>query len=262
MLKLEGVSYRHAGATADSLYDVSLELPAGRITGLVGASEAGKSTLCLVAAGLAPRVIGGFLRGRISLDGTDLPAVPGSHAPVVIGLQDPSGQLSMVCDTVFEEVAFGPSNLGVHRDELLERVARALDRTGIADLASRDPRHLSGGQQQLVVMAGLLAMQPAYLILDEPLAHLDARSSQRVLGVLEAAAADGTAVLIAEHDTAALDRIAQTVAVIDHGHIVRQGPPAEVLRDAAVIALGIAEPASYRLERLVAVSGRQERADR
>ena len=138
------MSYRHAGATADSLREVSLELPAGSITGLVGASEAGKSTLCLVAAGLAPRVIKGTLRGRITLDGADLAgaaAEPPPRAGVVLGLQHPAGQLSLVADSVFEEVAFGPSNLGVDRGELLDRVAGALDQVGIAELAA--PRSAS-----------------------------------------------------------------------------------------------------------------------
>lgn len=254
MLTFDGVTYRHAGATRDSLSDVSFELRPGHITGLVGASEAGKSTLCLVAAGLAPRVIGGRLRGRVRLDDADITTWPMYRVAehLVIGMQNPAGQLSMVADTVFEEVAFGPANMGIALGELLDRVSRAIDRVGIAELSDTDPRDLSGGQQQLVVLAGLLAMESRYLILDEPLAHLDGANTERVLEVLRGLAADGIAVLMAEQKTASLGSICDSVAVIDSGRLVMHGGTDEVLADPLIVALGIEEPAGYRLARLLA----------
>jgi energy-coupling factor transporter ATP-binding protein EcfA2 len=192
----------------------------------------------------------------VTVDGVDLATLPTHRTAerVVLGVQDPAGQLSMVADSVYEEVAFGPANLAVPHGELIERVEGALERVGIADLARRDPRRLSGGQQQLVVIAGLLAMASDYLILDEPLAHLDALSTGRILDALDNVAANGTAVLIAEHRTAALLRIAASMAVIEAGRIVREGPTNEVLGDRAVIDLGIEEPAALRLERLIAAA--------
>lgn len=257
MLTLDGVSFRHAGATRDSLHAVSLELADGTITGLAGPAEAGKSTLCLVASGLAPRVVGGSLVGDVRIDGVDIAGWPMHRVAesVVTGLQDPGGQLSLVADTVLEEVAFGPANLHLPRDEVMARSREALETVGIRDLAERDPRRLSGGQQQLVVMAGLLAMQPRILVLDEPVSHLDARSSRSVLEAMARIAAAGTAVLMAEQRIDALAEVCGTLAVIAAGNIVQHGPLTEVLDDPAVSALGI-ETSDSRIRRRLAQATR------
>ena len=257
MLTLRGVSYRYPGVPRDCLHGIDLDLAEGTVTGLVGAAESGKTTLCLVTGGLAPRVIGGRLVGDMSLDGADVSSWPmyrlAEH--VVTGLQDPGGQLSLIADTVFEEVAFGPANLGLPRAEIFERCHEALARVGIEDLRDRDPATLSGGQQQLVVMAGLLAMTPRYLVLDEPVAHLDARGAQRVLEAITAIAAAGTAVLMAEQRTDALLDVCDSVAVLAGGNLVLQGPPGEVLADPTVAAFGIEEPYQHRLRRRLLAAG-------
>lgn len=252
MLRLESVSYRYAGATRPSLFDVSLDLADGEVVGLVGASEAGKTTLCLVASGLAPRSVGGTLRGRLLLDGTDVAGEP-MHvlaARVSIGFQNPATQLSGVAATVFEEVAFGPMNLGLPRDELLDRTWSALAALRIEALVERDPARLSGGQQQLVAMAGLLAMKPRHLVLDEPTAQLDPAGTLLVRDALARLAAAGTSILLAEHKTDLLAGIATRVLAIEHGRLAMDGPAAEVLADPHLRQLGIAEPARTRLLRL------------
>ncbi len=257
MLRLHGVTYRYAGAKGDSLHGVDLELAAGSVTGLAGPAEAGKSTLCLVAGGLAPRVVGGRLAGHVTLDGHDVSSWPMHRLAehVVTGLQDPAGQLSLVADSVFDEVAFGPANLGLARDDVMARVEAALVRVGIEDLRRRSPERLSGGQQQLVVIAGLLAMEPRVLILDEPVAHLDAAASGLVLDAIGAISAGGTAVLVAEQRTDALVSVSDVVAVIVHGNIVARGAAREVLRDPALVAHGIEELAQERLERQLREAG-------
>jgi energy-coupling factor transporter ATP-binding protein EcfA2 len=257
VLKLEGVSYRYPGAKGDSLHGIDLELAAGRITGLAGPAEAGKSTLCLVAGGLAPRVVGGRLVGHITLDGRDVTSWPMHRLAeqVVTGLQDPAGQLSLIADSVFEEVAFGPANLGLERSEVMLRVESALSRVGIEELRDRRPEWLSGGQQQLVVLAGLLAMEPRVLILDEPVAHLDAAAGARVLDAIGAVSASGSAVLLAEQRTDALASVCDSVAIIAHGNIVARGAATEVLRDRALAAMGLEELAQARLARLLLESG-------
>ncbi|HSM37714.1 MAG TPA: ABC transporter ATP-binding protein [Candidatus Limnocylindrales bacterium] len=264
MLRLESVSYRYAGAARPSLHDVTLELGDGEVVGLVGASEAGKTTLCLVAAGLAPRVVGGTLRGRLLLNGNDLADEP-MHAlvgRVSIGFQNPTTQLSGVATTVFEEVAFGPMNLGVPRDELLDRTWSALATLRIEALAKRNPARLSGGQQQLVAMAGLLAMRPRHLILDEPTAQLDPAGTQLVRDAIALLAAGGASILVAEHKTDLLARVAARVVAIDAGRIVLDGSAGEVLADPQLRQLGVAEPAATRLLRLAGEGGLGDAAQR
>ena len=174
---------------------------------------------------------------------------------MVTGLQDPAGQLSLIADSVLDEVAFGPANLGLPLDEIMARSEAALQTVGIEDLRARHPSRLSGGQQQLVVIAGLLALRPRYLVLDEPIAHLDAVSARLVLDTLRAAADAGAAVLVSEQRTAALARICDSVAVIAAGNIVARGAPLDVLSDPAVVAFGVEEPPASRLGRLLAEAG-------
>jgi energy-coupling factor transporter ATP-binding protein EcfA2 len=257
VLNLRGVSYRYPGSKVEALHGIDLDLAEGTVTGLVGPAEAGKSTLCLVAGGLAPRVVGGTVFGQVGIDLASIADWPMHRLAeeVVTGVQDPSGQLTLIADTVAEEVAFGPANLGRSRADIDARVADALRLTGIEELAERDPARLSGGQQQLVVIAGLLAMRPRHLVLDEPLAHLDAASARLVIGALRAAADAGTAVLVAEQRTAELARVADTVVVMGAGNIIGRGTPAEVLSDPGNRALGVAEPPEVALRRKLVEAG-------
>ncbi len=256
MLSLRGVSYRYPGAGHETLHAVDLDLRPGTVTGLAGAAEAGKSTLCLVAGGLAPRVVGGKVNGDITIDGEAVGGWPMHQLTelVVTGLQDPGGQLSLIAETVLDEVAFGPANQGLPRDEVVGRSEEALRTVGIEGLREHDPAQLSGGEQQLVVVAGLLAMRPRYLVLDEPIAHLDAAGARLVLDAVRAAAAAGAAVLMAEQRALAW-AACDSVAVLGHGNIVATGTPEEVLSRPGLTALGIEEPAAPRLRRHLIEAG-------
>lgn len=251
MLTLESVTYRYAGAPRPSLHDVSLELHSGEVLGLIGASEAGKTTLCLVASGLAPRTVGGTLTGRVLVDGEDTAPLAMHELAGRIGIAfaSPATQLSGVAATVYEEVAFGPMNLGVPRSELIARTEEALTALRIESLADRDPALLSGGQQQLVAIAGLLALRPAHLVLDEPTAQLDPAGTAMVAAALAGLAAGGASILVAEQKTDLLLGICSRVLVIDSGRAVLDGPAAEILTGPQLADLGVAPPAAIRLRR-------------
>lgn len=256
-LLLEAIGYRYAGATRPSLLEIDLALPDGVVVGLAGASESGKTTLCLVASGLAPRTVGGQIRGRVSLDGEEVDSWPMHRLSgrIGIGFQNPSTQLSQVASTVFEEVAFGPMNLAVPRDEVLARTWSALEQLGIEDLAERDPQRLSGGQQQLVAIAGLLAMRPQHLVLDEPTAQLDPAGTRLVGDAVARLARDGASILVAEQKTDLLLEVTSEVVVLAEGRIVMRGPTAEVLADPRLPELGVPEPSAVRLRRAAASAG-------
>lgn len=256
-LRLSGVGYRYAGAEAPSLLDIDLELADGTVVGLAGPSEAGKTTLCLVVSGIAPRTVGGRIRGTITLDGEDVDDWPMHRLStrIAIGFQNPTTQLSQVSGTVFEEVAFGPMNLGLPRDEVIARVWDALERMRIEGLADRDPNRLSGGQQQLVAMAGLLAMRPEHLVLDEPTAQLDPAGTQLVADAIARLAADGASILVAEQKTDLLASVAQQVVVLDGGRVALSGPAADVLADPRLAELGVGPPSPIRLRRAAEAAG-------
>jgi energy-coupling factor transport system ATP-binding protein len=258
MLTLAGIGYRYAGYAKPVLQDIDLTLADGEIVGVVGANEAGKSTLCLVASGLAPGSIGGALTGGgLSIDGEPMAGKPLHEfsTRVGIGFQNPATQLSGVTGSVFEEVALGPMNLGLHRRDTVERVKSALATLGIEDLAEREPRRLSGGQGQLVVIASLLAMRPAHLVLDEPTAQLDPEGTRLVGEALRGLAATGTALLIAEHKTDLLDELCPRVIVLDSGRIVADGPTARVLEDPGLVDRGVDPPSRVRLAHAVRTVG-------
>ena len=258
MLRLTNASYRYAGAARLSLAAVDLDVGDGEIVGVVGASESGKTTLCLVASGLAPRSIGGTLTGALSVDGVVLsPERPMHEIAALVGMsfQNPATQLSQVSETVYEEVAFGALNLGLERAEVIARTSAALETLRIEHLAQRDPRQLSGGQQQLVAVAGLLAMRPRHLVLDEPTAQLDPEGTHLVGEALSRLAESGTGLLITEHDTDLLARVCSRVAVLGGGAIVFAGEPRAVFADRRLAGLGVDPPAAVTLSRALNAAG-------
>ena len=258
MLRLAAVSYRYPGYATPVLHDVTLELAPGHIVGVVGANDAGKSTLCLVASGLAPGSIGGELTsGTVDIDGSPTTGRPLHElaTQVGIGFQNPATQLSGVSGSVFEEVALGPMDLGLPARETVARTKAALATLGIEELAERAPRRLSGGQGQLVVLAALLAMRPPYLVLDEPTAQLDPEGTLLVGEALRRLAGTGTGLLIAEHKTDLLADICDRLVVIDGGRLVAEGPAEEILADPALEGYGVEPPTAVRLERALVERG-------
>ncbi|HEX5397405.1 MAG TPA: ABC transporter ATP-binding protein [Candidatus Limnocylindria bacterium] len=259
-LSLQDVGYRYAGASQFALQDVSLTLEPGQVLGIVGANGAGKSTLCLVAAGLAPATIGGALQGNVTIDGlTTAGARPDQLAQRCgILFQNPSTQISGTCATVWEEVAFGPRNLGLPIDDVVARVTAALAALAIAPIADRDPERLSGGQAQLVALAGVLALRPAYLVLDEPTSQLDPQGTHLVANAIgDLIEQTGAGVLVAEHKTDLLQRISRSVAVLVEGSIMAHGDAGTLLDDPRLEDWGIEPPSSVRIARAAQRAGVQ-----
>ena len=257
MLTLEGLSYRHAGASRPALRAIDLVLRDGEVLGVAGANEAGKTTLCFVLSGLAPRSIGGTLGGRLLVDGVDASTLKMHEMTeqVGIGFDNPSTQITGVARTVYEEIAFGPSNLGLAHDEVLRRTETSLDALGINHLAEREPGRLSGGQQQLVAVASILAMRPRHIVLDEPTAQLDPAGTELVGDAIARLAAQGVSILVVEHKTDLLARVANRIVVMEAGAIALEGPTAEILADPRLPELGVAEPSLVRLRRAFTTAG-------
>lgn len=257
-LRLAAATYRYAGARHDALDGVDLELTAGTVIGVVGPNEGGKSTLCLVASGLAPVVVAGRLGGSVTIDGRETIEMRPHDLAQRCGIlfQNPQSQLSGTSSTVFEELAFGPRNLGLPLPSVVERVQASLASLRIAALADRDPTRLSGGQAQLVALAAILALRPDYLILDEPTSQLDPQGTRLVGDALRRLAGENrTAILVVEHKTALLDRLADRTLLIDEGRIVREGPTAEVLGDPALADHGVEPPPRVRIRAALAAAG-------
>jgi energy-coupling factor transporter ATP-binding protein EcfA2 len=262
-LSMANVTYRYAGAVSEALRGVNLSIDPGRVVGLVGPNGAGKSTLCLCAVGLAPGVVGGALTGNVKIDGLDTTRTAAhelaQHAGILF--QEAVTQIASGAPSVWEEVAFGPRNLSLPLDEVVERTWTAIDSLGLRDIVDRDPNRLSGGQAQLVALAAVLALGPKYLVLDEPTSQLDPLGTRLVGETLARAAREtGIGVLIAEHKTDLLARMSDEVAVISAGAIVARGTATDVLRDPGLRDWGVAPPADVALRQAVVSAGQTWRS--
>ncbi len=218
VLALDRVTFRYPASTVRALVNCSLEVDAGEIVAVIGATGAGASTLLLVAADLAPRVVGGELTGQVRCDGR-----------AALLLPTPWTQVSGMASTVWDEVAFGPANLGWPRERIATSVERALKRVDSGALRDRDPATLSGGELQCVILAGVLAMDPAVLLLDEPTTELDPVGAERVWQVLRDLAHEGAGVVVATSDLDALPGCADRVVWLSQGRVHRCGLAAELL---------------------------------
>lgn len=264
-LVFDGVAYRYAGAATKSLERVDLTLEPGRVVGVVGSNGAGKSTLCLCAVGLAPNSIGGTLEGRVTIDGLETSGMPtyklAQHAGILF--QEAETQITSGAPTVWEEIAFGPRNLSLSQQEVIDRTWGAIDALRLNEIIEREPSRLSGGQAQLVALASVLALGPRYLVLDEPTSQLDPLGTRLVGEMLaEAARATGVGVLIAEHKTDLLARLCDEIVVISSGSVVAHGPTHEILGNPGLREWGVNAPADAALREAVAEAGLEWQAER
>lgn len=202
-----------------ALKDVSLEARAGEHLAIMGPAASGKSTLAKVMNGLLLPDGGDCLVDGISTRDDRM------HAHRLVGLvfQEPEDQA--VARRVEDDIAFGPRNLGV--DDAGERVAEALRLTGIEGLAGRNIHSLSGGQKQLVAIAGVLALRPAYLAMDEPTSLLDSAGTKMIMDTIATLKKEGRGIVVITQDPA-VAAVADRIVVMSAGCIVTQGPPREV----------------------------------
>jgi energy-coupling factor transport system ATP-binding protein len=202
----------------------------------VGRAGAGKSTLCALCAGFIPNFYNGSFSGSALIDGQNV--VERAVADLVrhVGLvgSNPFSQISGARFTVYEEIGFGLENLGLLRDEIVERIEWAIDAMQLGELRDRSPYALSGGQQQRLVLAATLAMRPPVLVLDEPTAQLDQPSIESLADLLRGLARGGTTIFFAEHRLEWAAELAERVLVLDEGQLIADGPPAEVLTNPAL----------------------------
>jgi energy-coupling factor transport system ATP-binding protein len=254
LLVIDGVSVRYAGRREPAISAVHIAVQAGERVGVTGRTGAGKSTLALAGGGFIPRVVRAKLSGTVHIDGIDA-ATPEPAAMVGrVGLifATPANQLSASKQTVREELAFGLENLGVDRAEMDARIDSVLDRLGISQLADREPFALSGGEQQRVAIASIVAMGTKVLVLDEPTAQLDPAGTADVGALLAELAAEGTAVLCVEHDPTILGAM-DRVVVLDGGRVVGIDRPGVALGRSIARSVGLPSPTLVHLSEIAGV---------
>ena len=240
LVEVQGLTYRYRRATEPAIHDLSLTVALGEVVLVAGPSGCGKSTLIRAINGLIPHAYPGESSGVVRVDGqatTDLKLRDLARTVGTV-LQDPAKQI--VGATVEAELAFGPENLGVPRDEIVERIREVAAQAGIEALLGRETSALSGGERQLLAVAAILMMRPRLYVVDEPLANLDPATAARLLALLRALADEGAAVIIVEHRVEeALELRPDRVLYLEDGRTRYLGSVAGFLE--------IADPAAVKL---------------
>ncbi len=249
ILEVDNLSFRYTGADEPTLRNVNLNIRKGEITLLIGPTGAGKSTLYLCLNGLIPNLIRGHFTGTVLLAelNTAEHSVPELAQKVGIVFQDPEVQLFSL--TVEDELAFGPENLGLPRETILQRMKDAATTVHLTHLLEREPARLSGGQQQTVAIGSVWSMLPDVLIMDEPTSNLDPEGGLHVLSLIQKLNRDyGKTILIAEHKIDEVAHLADHVLVMSAGKIVMDGTPREVFSQLDELhALGLVGPIAAEL---------------
>jgi cobalt/nickel transport system ATP-binding protein len=216
------------------------QIEPGECVGLVGPNGAGKTTLFLCLSGVLP-----VKPGMARLAGLD-PAQPGerSRLPNKVGIVFQNSDDQIFNSTVFDDVAFGPLNLGLPAEEVRARIRAALERVGLSGSENRVPHHLSGGEKRRVALAGVLAMSPEILLLDEPTQFLDPRGRRELIKLLHSL--PGTKI-IAAHDLEMILETCRRILVLDRGRLIADGGARELLADRLLMEThGLEVPHSLR----------------
>lgn len=230
-ISLKDVTFKYLHADEPAISHIDLEIEEGTVTAIIGETGAGKSTLLMTLNAIIPSIVPGYLDGEIIVAGQNLHEKETAEMALHINMVFDDPVLQIVSLTVDEDIAFGPANLYLPREEIWDRVRAAQAVTRLQGYEKRNPRTMSGGEQQLLAIAGVLAMRPKILVLDEPVAMLDPFGKAQVLSVVrELNSKYGTTVLIAESgtDIEAVCEFADKVVLMNQGRILGFGPVSSI----------------------------------
>ena len=226
-LSTENLSFTYPDGT-QALKNINIEIEKGEKVAIIGPNGAGKSTLFSHFNGLTEPTSGcvKIEDKPISFEKDELLKV---RQKVGIVFQDPNDQL--FAPTVKEDIAFGPMNLGLSYDEVEKRVEDALKMVGMENYEDKTPHHLSGGQQKRIAIAGIIAMKPELMILDEPTAGLDPDGVEKVLNIMNQLNKEGMTLIISSHDIDMISKYADKIFVLYNGEIIESGNKNKIFSD-------------------------------
>ena len=250
VIKTENLTHIYSTGTPfemTAIEDISLEVYPGEFIGIIGQTGSGKSTLIQHLNGLVKPT-----SGTVYVDGEDIHATKAKTHQIrfKVGLVFQYPEYQLFEETVYKDIAFGPKNMGLSKEEVDERVREAAKITGIPEEAfDKSPFDLSGGQKRRVAIAGVMAMKPEVLILDEPIAGLDPKGRQDIIAnIREYRRKTGAAVIMVTHSMEDAAENAERMLVLSHGKLVMQGTPKEVFsRSEELMAMGLDVPPAAKV---------------
>lgn len=240
----EHLKYKYPLTEKLVLNDISFEISEGEFVGIIGCNNSGKSTLCQALVGLVPHFYKGAYGGVVNVCGLVVKENAVSDISLKVGMvfQNPFTQVTGSKLTVYEEIAFGLENMGVPRKEMIRRVDSALDLLGIYHVKDHNPFDLSGGQMQRMAIAGIIAMNPSVIVLDEPTSQLDPQGSEEVFKAIEDLSAGGMTVVMVEHKIEKIAQYCDRVIVLNEGRLVDFDTPAAIFSKNNLSEVGIEPP--------------------
>jgi energy-coupling factor transporter ATP-binding protein EcfA2 len=256
IIEVRDLSFKYFGSKDHVLIDVDLQISRGEIVLIAGHSGSGKSTLLRAINGLIPHQHSGEYSGKVLVDGLSVANTSMSVLALKVGyiFQNPENQIFMF--SVERDIAFGLENLALPPSEIRERVDWAMELLQIRSLALKAPHELSDGQKQRVAIAGVIAMKPKILILDEPTSLLDPYTAKSLVNLISNLRDTlGFTVLIVEHRLDLVAKICNRIVVLDKGRVVLDGSPREILSKADVSLFGVTEPTIVKLSKRLSLQG-------
>jgi energy-coupling factor transport system ATP-binding protein len=248
-IETENLCYAYPKASDRRVLDgIDLQIRPDEYVLLCGASGSGKSTLARTFNGLIPHFYGGVLEGSVSIAGKSTTAVSVGELFKNIGMVFQNPETQLFNRTVEREIAFGLESLGLKRSTIRHRIDDAVERCGISSLLNRNPHMLSGGEQQLVAMAAILAARPQVIILDEPYANLDPHNVRRIREVLRTLNRQGLGIMISEHRLALTAPDAERMIVLRHGRVALNGSPRDLFKQ-NMEPYGLETPLAIKISR-------------
>ena len=240
LISLKNVSYTYPLQKQATIHEYSLDIEAGKVYGLIGGNDAGKTTICNIMRGFIPSIYQGELTGEVLVKGQPIKSYELGGLASIIGysFQNPFTQISGVKETVYEEIAYGMENLGFSREKMMARVEELIELFHLEALKHKNPFELSGGQKQRVALASIIALDPEVIILDEPTSQLDPKSTEDIFTIINMLRQTGKTIILIEHKIDLVAEYCDDVILMEKGSIVFQGTAKEVLSNPDVLNHG------------------------
>lgn len=241
---IEHLKYKYPGTDRLALNDISLSIEEGEFVGMIGRNESGKSSLCQAVAGLIPSFYKGAYGGKVLIGDIEVKKVPVDELCETVGIvfQNPFNQVTGAKATVYEEIAFGLENMGVPKDEMISRIDGAMELLDISRYRDRYPFDLSGGQMQRMAIAGVIAMQPRVIILDEPTSQLDPQGRDEVFQAVQNLCSQGITIILVEHNMEKIAQYSNRVILLDDGRLIDFDSPQRIFSRGDLDQYGVEAP--------------------
>lgn len=223
-IELKDVTYTYPLVKEPALKNITASFEKGKFYGIIGENAGGKTTLCNLIRGLIPHFYKGKLKGEVTIDGQDLRELDIDILATQIGyiFQNPFTQISGVKKSVFEEIALGMENLGIPKQEIIERVFEIAKVLNIENLLQNNPNALSGGQRQKVAFASIIAMDSDTFVIDEPTSQLDPDGTAGIFEIIHTLKEQGKTIILVEHKIDLLAEYADEILVLQGGKLIKK----------------------------------------